>query len=141
MSTKNLQITVSLATFSFFCIRPTLLALLNFTDAITADVSADPEKASSPSSSGEITSASSTTDAEEKPAFERKDSVIKGLLGSGKDRTMFALSLNMRQAVIILNTETGGQLASLAQEDLSCNINVLFYSLLFDMVVLASFNL
>lgn len=134
-SVKNLQIIVTLATLSFFCIRPTILALLNFTDAITAEVTADPREASSPDGNGEIKSADSDTLTEEKPAFERKDSIIKGLLGSGKDRTLFSLLLNMRQAEITLNTETGGQIASLAQEGLSCNIKVLFRCSIFGIVV------
>ncbi|KAI5072395.1 hypothetical protein GOP47_0012501 [Adiantum capillus-veneris] len=118
------QLTVSLATLSFFCIRPTILAMLNFTDAITAEVEPDRQHDSSSEDDKGSLSTSQSDESAAKPAFDRKDSVMKGLLGSGKERTMLSLVLIMRQAVIMLNTETGGYLASLAQEDLRCNIKV-----------------
>lgn len=123
------QIMVSLATLSFFCIRPTIMALLDFTSAVTADVTLSGQEPS-PDKDGMVTSMDSAalntqidikdTDA----SFDRKDSIIKGLLGSGKSRILLLVILNMRQTVIILKTEDGNQLATLSQEYLHSRIKV-----------------
>ncbi|KAH7316123.1 hypothetical protein KP509_21G079300 [Ceratopteris richardii] len=115
-SNVDKQITVSLATLSFFCVRPTIMAMLDFANAITEEIGSSPQN----NSSGDERS----DGGEMKVAFDRKDSVVKGLLGSGKERTMFSLVLVMQKAVVNLNNEAGEQIATLAQNDLSCKIKV-----------------
>jgi vacuolar protein sorting-associated protein 13A/C len=110
---------VSLATLRFFCIRPTILALLNFTDAITTDI-LEPTPREDSMSTKPITDDNEAS----QPLLDHKDSIVKGLLGSGKERTLFSLMLNMHHAVFILNADNGSQIASLAQENMNCNIKV-----------------
>ena len=113
---------VSLATLRFFCIRPTIMALLNFMDAITTDVL---ESSSGEDQKDTLSNQTFASDnGEPLLSVDQKESVVKGLLGSGKERTLFSLMLNIRHAVFVLNNDDGGKIASLAQEHMSCNIQV-----------------
>lgn len=53
-----------------------------------------------------------------------EDPVIKGLLGKGKSRVIFNLTLNMARAQIVLMNENETKLATLSQDNLLTDIKV-----------------
>lgn len=55
----------------------------------------------------------------------KKDSVVKGLLGKGKDRVVFLLVLDMELAEIVLNKEDGSSLSTLSQDNFHTDVKVL----------------
>ncbi|KAH9321017.1 hypothetical protein KI387_015656, partial [Taxus chinensis] len=121
------QVMLSLATLSFFCNRPTILAILNFMNAINV------EEMEGKTSEKEIDAFTTIMkrDPSEKDVkeesnanFGQKESVVKGLLGRGKDRVLFSLALNMDRAQIVLNNEDGTQLATLSQDNLHTDIRL-----------------
>lgn len=57
-------------------------------------------------------------------ADEEKDSVVKGLLGKGKDRVVFMLVLDMELAEIVLNKEDGSLLSTLSQDNFHTDVKV-----------------
>lgn len=59
-----------------------------------------------------------------KIAYEKKDSVVKGLLGKGKDRVVFMLVLDMELAEIVLNKEDGSLLSTLSQDNFHTDVKV-----------------
>lgn len=114
----SFQVIVTLATLTFFCRRPTILAIMEFVNSINIkDGNLTPSNDSSKTAiiKHDMDDLHSTT--VEEPA-------IKGLLGKGKSRTMFNLTLKMAQAQIHLMNENGTKLASLSQENLLTDINV-----------------
>ncbi len=54
-----------------------------------------------------------------------EDSVVKGLLGKGKERVVFSVALDMELAEIVLNLEDGQQLTTLSQNDLRAEVKVI----------------
>lgn len=70
-------------------------------------------------------------------AFE--DSIVKGLLGKGKSRTMFNLTVNMASAQILLMNENEAKLATLCQDNLLTDIKVCWCLYPFDQVSGLSF--
>ncbi|XP_043715720.1 uncharacterized protein LOC122664096 isoform X2 [Telopea speciosissima] len=114
---------VTLATLSFFCHRPTILAVMEFVNAISIEDGI----------SDAITDKSSSTKREQnnfRDSIEDNHSatiqepIIKGLLGKGKSRVIFDLSLSMAHAQISLMNENGSKLATLSQNNLCTNIKV-----------------
>lgn len=128
-----LQVTVTLATLSFFSNRRTLLALLDLVTAITAEVTPeDSNPAPSSTESDAIVSSINPKAMDDKgegdesnTSFHRNDSVVKGLLGRGKSRIVFLVVLDMDRAQIVLNLEDGLQLSVLSLEDLHTEVKVL----------------
>ncbi|KAG0604101.1 hypothetical protein M758_10G145000 [Ceratodon purpureus] len=59
-----------------------------------------------------------------KIAYEKKDSVVKGLLGKGKDRVVFMLVLDMELAEIVLNKEDGSLLSTLSQDNFHTDVKI-----------------
>lgn len=59
-----------------------------------------------------------------KIAPKKEDSVVKGLLGKGKERVVFLLVLDMELAEIVLNKEDGSQLATLSQDNFHTDVKV-----------------
>ncbi|XP_077244890.1 pleckstrin homology (PH) domain-containing protein [Tasmannia lanceolata] len=118
------QVTVTLATLSFFCYRPTILAILKFVNAITI------EEGTSDASKDIASSSMIEQDISRIDLFDDANSatvqepVVKGLLGKGKSRVIFFLSLNMARAQILLMNENGTQLATLSQNNLLTDIKV-----------------
>lgn len=115
---------MTLATLSFFCYRPTILALMDFLNAVNLnDDSAHDQKDNSLNDDvdsetvriGLISSPNSGT---------VNEPVVKGLLGKGKSRVIFYLSLNMYQAQVFLLMEDGKQLATMLQNNLLADIKV-----------------
>ncbi|EFJ34969.1 hypothetical protein SELMODRAFT_82033 [Selaginella moellendorffii] len=84
------QVKVSLATLAFYLNRPTLVALMDFVTAITTSVEPKSDTPQSePGDSKDVVSLITPADVHQSgsvPMFDRKDSVVKGLLGTGKVR-------------------------------------------------------
>lgn len=121
------QVMLSLATLSFYFNRPTILALLNFVNAINIE---DMEENSDEEQTDTLTTVIKQENGEKKTTEEstamldRKDSIVKGLLGKGKDRVIFSLLLSMARAQFVLNNENGTQLATLYQDNLHADIKI-----------------
>ncbi|KAF7828516.1 Vacuolar protein sorting-associated protein 13C [Senna tora] len=116
------QVRVTLATLTFFCRRPTILAIMEFINSINIeDKSLTP---SNESSSTAIVKHDLSRDVDDFHSTTIEEPAIKGLLGSGKYRTMFNLTLKMAQAQIHLMNENETKLASLSQENLLTDIKV-----------------
>lgn len=113
---------MTLATLTFFCRRPTILAIMEFMNSINIeDGSHNP---SNGSSSTATVKHDSSKDVDDYHSTTVEEPTIKGLLGKGKCRTMFNLTLKMAQAQIHLMNESQTKLASLSQENLLTDIKV-----------------
>lgn len=119
---------MSLATLSFFCRRPTILAIMEFVSAINAeDEKCETFTDNSPSAMVKHdVSREDVVDDQDSTTIE--EPVVKGLLGKGKSRIIFNLILKMARAQILLMNEDETQLATLSQDNLLTDIKVcLFY--------------
>lgn len=101
----------------FFCNRPTLVALIEF--------GLDLSLVNSGASIGDGINVSEAASSQrtEKPE-ESGFSIVKGLLGHGKGRVVFNLTLDIDSVSIYLNNEDGSQLAMFVQECFLLNIKV-----------------
>jgi hypothetical protein len=114
--TLNLEVIVTLATLSFFCHRPTIIAIMELANAINyveAKSNGSVNDTGSENSSGPITRESEAE--EESSSTAVRDPAIMGLLGKGKSsRVIFHLTLNMAKDAISLMTETASSIATLS---------------------------
>ncbi|KAK7307747.1 hypothetical protein VNO77_41077 [Canavalia gladiata] len=116
------QVIVTLATLTFFCRRPTILAIMEFINSINIE---DGNLASSnDSSSTAIMRNDVSRDVDDLCDTSIEEHAVKGLLGKGKSRVMFNLTLKMAQAQIFLMKENETKLACLSQESLLTDIKV-----------------
>lgn len=112
---------MTLATLSFFCRRPTILAIMEFVNSINTE--GDSCESFSDTSSAAIENFSGgVVDDQHLMAIEEPP--VKGLLGKGKSRVIFNLTLNMAHAQIVLMNEDGTKLATLSQDNLLTVIKV-----------------
>lgn len=123
------QVTISLATLSFFCRRPTILAILEFVSAINV------EDEKSETFSDNLPLAMVKHEISEEYVVGQdstpvEELVVKGLLGKGKSRTIFNLVLKMARAEILLMHENGTKFATLSQDNLLTDIKVHCFLLL-----------
>ncbi|KAL3499805.1 hypothetical protein ACH5RR_038898 [Cinchona calisaya] len=117
------KVAVSLATLSFFCRRPTVLAIMDFVNAINAeDDSCESFSDTSTAMVRYDVSDGNVVDKQASDIFE--EPVAKGLLGKGKSRVIFDLTLNMARAQILLLKENGSKLATLSQDNFLTDIKV-----------------
>ncbi|KAL8101699.1 hypothetical protein AgCh_033550 [Apium graveolens] len=118
------QVTVTLATLSFFCRRPMIVAIMEFVDAIVVE----DDTCESFSNSSSAATAQQENLTEEEVYNQRlaasDEPTVKGLLGKGKSRVMFFLALNMAHAQILLMKEDGTKLATLSQDNFLTDIKV-----------------
>lgn len=117
------QVAVTLSTLSFYCRRPTILAIMDFLNDINSPKNTDDT----------LSDVSSTYAA---PYSEQKEIVndglpyvsmeepLESLLGKGKSRVVFYLLLNMARAEIFLMKENDSKLATLAQDNFLTDIKV-----------------
>ncbi|GAB4857735.1 hypothetical protein Ancab_015642 [Ancistrocladus abbreviatus] len=118
------RVMVTLATLSFFCRRPMILAIMEFTNAISI------EDANCESFTDSSSMATPQRDVSQEDGVNKQQSnvvtepVVKGLLGKGKSRVIFYLTLNMARAQIILMKENETKLATLSQDNLLTEIKV-----------------
>lgn len=118
---ENSQMSIQMSKLEFFFNRPTLVALIGFGLGL--------------SSPGNVVSNSdSKIDLDDKSLVnkEKNDEYgrVKGLLGYGKDRVVFYLSMNVGSVSVFLNKEDGSQLAKFVQEHFLLDLKVLCISLL-----------
>lgn len=114
---------MTLATLSFFCRRPTILAIMEFVDAINVKDEAC-ESFSDDSSVPIVQRGVSEVEMDENQSIV-EEPVVKGLLGKGKSRIIFYLTLNMARAQILLMNENETKFATLSQDNLCTDIKVL----------------
>uniref|UniRef100_A0A0E0R2L4 PH domain-containing protein n=1 Tax=Oryza rufipogon TaxID=4529 RepID=A0A0E0R2L4_ORYRU len=113
------RVVISVATLTFFCHRPTVIAIMEFMNAINLANVPDADK-----------NKDTTSDPVEHNMVEEPKSdleagpVIKRLLAKGKSRTVFHLTSSMAEAQILLMNENGDRLATLSQNNLSTDIKV-----------------
>ncbi|XAR70581.1 hypothetical protein NMG60_11027484 [Bertholletia excelsa] len=118
------RVTVTLATLSFFCRRPTILAIMDFVNAINI------QDESFESFSDHTSVAVAQHDIFQEEDIDNRhptlveEPTVKGLLGKGKSRIIFYLALNMARAQILLMNENGSKLATLSQDNLLSDIKV-----------------
>ncbi|CAH9120434.1 unnamed protein product [Cuscuta epithymum] len=111
------QVSISMSKLEFFCNRPTLVALINF----TIDMS---------SASSGVTGKNVTKDPVDELSINKEKiedhghKYVKGLLGYGKGRVVFNLNMNVDSVTVFLNKEDGSQLAMLVQECFMLDIKV-----------------
>ncbi|ESW28603.1 hypothetical protein PHAVU_002G003000 [Phaseolus vulgaris] len=121
---KNIdkQVIVTLATLTFFCRRPTILAIMEFINSINIE---DKNLATSRDSSSTARMKNDVArDVDDRQSTAVEDHAVKGLFGKGKSRVMFNLTLKMAQAQILLMKEDETKLACLFQESLLTDIKV-----------------
>ncbi|MQL90982.1 hypothetical protein Taro_023594, partial [Colocasia esculenta] len=111
------QMTICMSKLDFFCNRPTLVALIEFGFDLSS-MNSEVGNADNANVLQDITS-----QAREK-AEESGSNVIKGLLGHGKGRVVFNLSMDVDSVCIFLNKEDGSRLALFVQENFLLDIEV-----------------
>ncbi|CAI9095544.1 OLC1v1031527C1 [Oldenlandia corymbosa var. corymbosa] len=117
------KVAVTLATLSFFCRRPTILAIITFSNAI--NMGDDNRNSFSDSSTSTEHDDVTGENVEDKLASViYKEPVAKGFIGKGKSRIIFYLTLNMARAQIFLMKENGSRLATLSQDNFLTDIKV-----------------
>ncbi|XP_027361593.1 uncharacterized protein LOC113869468 [Abrus precatorius] len=121
---KNIdkQVIVTLATLTFFCRRPTILAIMEFINSINIEDGNLATPSDNPSTA--IIKKDGLRDVDDLHATAIEEHAVKGLLGKGKSRVMFNLTLKMAQAQILLMKENETKLACLSQESLLTDIKV-----------------
>lgn len=119
----SFQVIVTLATLTFFCRRPTILAIMEFMNSINIE---DKNLATSSDSSSTAARMINdiSRDVDDLQATAIEEHAVKGLFGKGKSRVMFNLTLKMAQAQILLMKENETKLACLSQESLLTDIKV-----------------
>lgn len=116
---------VTLATLSFFCRRPTILAIMEFVNAINTQEDCLESFNDSPLNIIEQNDISKKAEVDNQTADVVEEPVAKSLLGKGKSRVIFYLMLNMARAQIFLMKENGSKLATLSQDNFLTDIKVL----------------
>ncbi|PPR99880.1 hypothetical protein GOBAR_AA20786 [Gossypium barbadense] len=120
----DMKVTVTLSTLSFFCRRPTILAIMDFANAVTIEDETCESFGDGSSAFGVKHDISSEDPVDNQQATNFDEPVVKGLLGKGKSRIIFNLTLNMAHAQILLMNENETKLATLSQENLRTDIKV-----------------
>ncbi|KAK9670363.1 hypothetical protein RND81_13G196500 [Saponaria officinalis] len=111
------QMSVCMSKLEFFCNRPTLVALIQFgLDISSANCEAGGESVAMACEDID------TTGGPEKP--DGGDAVVKGLLGYGKRRVVFKLSMDVDSVTVFLNHEDGSQFAMFIQESFILHLQV-----------------
>ncbi|VFQ66400.1 unnamed protein product [Cuscuta campestris] len=121
-SNVDTKVVVTLATLSFFCRRPTILAIMHFVNAI--NINEESRESFNDTSSSSRQHDNSNTKVDGVPSGAVDEPLVKNLLGKGKSRVIFCLKLNMARAQILLMKEDGSSLATLSQDNFLTDIKV-----------------
>ncbi|KAI7739602.1 hypothetical protein M8C21_022627 [Ambrosia artemisiifolia] len=116
------RVTVTLATLSFYCRRPIIVAIMDFVGAINAED--DTCESFSDHSPTAIVNGSSREIEIVDQSYVVDESKVRGLLGKGRSRIVFLLTLNMARARILLMKEDGTKLATMSQDNFLTDIKV-----------------
>ncbi|KAM1723465.1 hypothetical protein COP2_022339 [Malus domestica] len=109
------QMNLRMSKLEFFCNRPTLVALIDF----GLDLS----------SVYDVEVSANTTKVPDDKHFMNKEKTeengrVKGLLGYGKGRVVFYLTMNVDNATVFLNKEDGSSFAMFVQESFLLDLKV-----------------
>lgn len=117
------QVAVTLSTLSFYCRRPTILAIMGFVNSMNneEDSCETFSDTSSTAVAPQCTSKEIVNDGLPSAPMEEP---VESLLGKGKSRVIFYLLLNMARAEIFLMKENDSKLATLAQDNFLTDIKV-----------------
>ncbi|XP_010679516.3 uncharacterized protein LOC104894866 isoform X2 [Beta vulgaris subsp. vulgaris] len=111
------QMSICMSKLEFFCNRPTLVALIQFgLDTSSANSGGSSEVATMACEEIETTKRLRKQDA--------ADAFVKGLLGYGKGRVVFKLSMDVDSVTVFLNQEDGTQFAMFIQESFILDLRV-----------------
>ncbi|XP_057544625.1 uncharacterized protein LOC130823840 isoform X3 [Amaranthus tricolor] len=111
------QMDICMSKLEFFCNRPTIVSLIQF----GLDMSSVNLKGSS------VVATMSSEDLQTKRRPKNHDDgdvFVKGLLGYGKGRVVFKLSMNVDSVTVFLNQEDGTQFAMFIQESFVLDLRV-----------------
>ncbi|XP_010266663.1 PREDICTED: uncharacterized protein LOC104604129 isoform X2 [Nelumbo nucifera] len=111
------QMKIRMSKLEFFCNRPTLVALIEF----GLDLSSENSGVGSPNENSDPVVESSQI---REKTEENERSFVKGLLGYGKSRIVFNLSMDVDSVCVFLNKEDGSQLAMFVQESFLFDLKV-----------------
>nr|DAD29104.1 TPA_asm: hypothetical protein HUJ06_030572 [Nelumbo nucifera] len=111
------QMKIHMSKLELFCNRPTLVALIEFGLDLS---SANSGVGSKNENSDPVVESSQIREKTE----ENGRSFVKGLLGYGKSRIVFNLSMDVGSVCVFLNKEDGSQLAMLVQESFLFDVKV-----------------
>ncbi|KAK3153327.1 hypothetical protein QOZ80_2BG0170820 [Eleusine coracana subsp. coracana] len=114
------RVVVTVATLTFFCHRPTVIAIMEFMNAINISNVTETNK----DKDTRLDSVEDNYTVEESKSSLEPEPAIKRLLNKGKSRTVFHLTSSMAEAQILLMNENGDRLATLSQNNLSTDIKV-----------------
>ena len=118
------QVAVTLSTLTFYCRRPTILAIMDFVDAINTSVESSNDHKDVSSTSAVPHSTQKVISNDELPLSAPAEEPLESLLGKGKSRVIFYLLLNMARAEIFLMKENDSKLATLSQDSFLTDIKV-----------------
>ncbi|KAK9094958.1 hypothetical protein Scep_026427 [Stephania cephalantha] len=118
------QVMVTLATLSFYCYRPTILAIMEFVNAINVDDQSRNSVSNKSTAPVDLNDRNGEDSVDDQFSSPMPEPVIKSLLGKGKSRTIFYLTLSMARAQIFLKNENGTSFATLSQNNLLTDIKV-----------------
>ncbi|XP_024994007.1 uncharacterized protein LOC112527539 isoform X2 [Cynara cardunculus var. scolymus] len=116
------RVMVTLATLSFYCRRPMIVAIMEFVTAISVEDDSC-ESFSDHSSTANVNDSSREVEVDNQSSAA-DESKVRGLLGKGRSRTIFFLTLNMARAQILLMKEDGTKLATMSQDNFLTDIKV-----------------
>ncbi|KAK3154093.1 hypothetical protein QOZ80_2BG0185880 [Eleusine coracana subsp. coracana] len=109
------QMSIRMSALEFYCNRPTLVALIEFGFDLSLVNSA-------PKGSPDMVTATNIVKPSGKEDGGR--TVVKGLLGYGKRRTIFNMKMDVDRVSMFLNKEDGSQLAMFVQEKFLFDLKV-----------------
>ncbi|EPS74221.1 hypothetical protein M569_00532, partial [Genlisea aurea] len=118
------QVAITVSTLSFYCRRPTILAIMEFVNAINFKEDIHDEFSDDSPSAGGSHSLPKTVESDGLSSTQAVEPIVRSLLGKGKSRVIFGLQLDMSRAEIFLMTENDCKIATLAQDDFLADIKV-----------------
>ncbi|GMH18990.1 hypothetical protein Nepgr_020831 [Nepenthes gracilis] len=110
------QMSICMSKLEFFCNRPTLVALIGF--------GLDVSSANSGTSVANVMRTSNDDLSFRKEKMFGGNAFVKGLLGYGKGRVIFNLSMGVGSVTMFMNKEDGSQLAVFVQENFILDLKV-----------------
>ena len=111
----SFQMSIRMSALEFYCNRPTLVALIEFGFDLST-VNSVPRNSPDMAPATQIVKPSDKEDG--------ASTIVKGLLGYGKRRTIFNIKMDVDRVSMFLNKEDGSQLAMFVQEKFLFDLKV-----------------